>query len=54
MGAVYFQVKDLTKNHYMFVFSSNYTLYGNMSARVMQILSTFTPEKEIHSIDEAF
>jgi DNA polymerase V len=34
--------------------SSNYTLYGNMSARVMQILARFTPDLEIYSIDEAF
>lgn len=34
--------------------SSNYTLYGDMSARVMQVLGTFTPELEIYSIDEAF
>jgi DNA polymerase V len=34
--------------------SSNYTLYGDMSARVMRVLSTFTPDLEIYSIDEAF
>jgi len=34
--------------------SSNYTLYGDMSARVMQILADFTPDLEIYSIDEAF
>jgi DNA polymerase V len=34
--------------------SSNYTLYGDMSARVMRILADFTPELEIYSIDEAF
>jgi len=34
--------------------SSNYTLYGDMSARVMRVLSGFTPELEIYSIDEAF
>jgi DNA polymerase V len=34
--------------------SSNYTLYGNMSARVMTVLSQFTPDLEIYSIDEAF
>jgi DNA polymerase V len=36
------------------VFSSNYTLYGDMSRRVMNILSEFSPEMEIYSIDEAF
>ena len=36
------------------VWSSNYTLYGDMSARVMTVLSAFTPDLEIYSIDEAF
>lgn len=36
------------------VFSSNYTLYGDMSARVTETLSGFVPELEIYSIDEAF
>lgn len=54
MGAAYFQIKDLIKKHDVKVFSSNYTLYGDMSSRVMQVLSTFTPEMEIYSIDEAF
>jgi DNA polymerase V len=34
--------------------SSNYTLYGDMSGRVMRILADFTPELELYSIDEAF
>ena len=34
--------------------SSNYTLYGDMSGRVMRVLSNFTPSLEIYSIDEAF
>ncbi|WP_244832528.1 Y-family DNA polymerase [Caballeronia sp. TF1N1] len=34
--------------------SSNYTLYGDISARVMRVLEGFTPELEIYSIDEAF
>lgn len=54
MGAVYFQIKDLIKKYDIKVFSSNYTLYGDMSARVMEILSSFSPEIEIYSIDEAF
>lgn len=36
------------------VFSSNYTLYGDMSNRVMSILASFVPQIEIYSIDEAF
>lgn len=54
MGAVFFQIKDLIKKHKVKVFSSNYTLYGDMSSRVMQVLSTFAPEMEVYSIDEAF
>ena len=38
----------------MVVRSSNYTLYGDMSSRVMEVLSRFTPDLEIYSIDEAF
>ena len=47
MGAPLFKIKDLIKKHNVKVFSSNYTLYGDMSSRVMQVLSTFTPEMEI-------
>lgn len=54
MGAPYFQIKELAKKHQVQVLSSNYTLYGDMSQRVMQILSEFTPDLEIYSIDEAF
>ena len=54
MGSPIFQVKDLVQKHQVQVYSSNYTLYGDMSARVMQVLSEFTPELEIYSIDEAF
>lgn len=54
MGAVYFQIKEIVKKHDVKVFSSNYTLYGDLSSRVMQVLSSFTPEMEIYSIDEAF
>ncbi|WP_235906088.1 Y-family DNA polymerase [Patiriisocius marinistellae] len=49
-----FKIKDqLIKNKVTF-FSSNYTLYGEMSQRVMNILSTFSPYVEVYSIDEAF
>ncbi|HBS88260.1 MAG: SOS mutagenesis and repair protein UmuC [Bacteroidetes bacterium GWF2_38_335] len=49
-----FYIKDLIKKHNIQLFSSNYTLYGDMSQRVMNILSGFTPLMEIYSIDEAF
>jgi DNA polymerase V len=49
-----FKIKDqLIKNKVTF-FSSNYTLYGDMSQRVMNILETFSPYVEVYSIDEAF
>lgn len=50
----YFQLKDRIKKYNVAVFSSNYTLYDNMSKRVMDILRTFTPDLEIYSVDEAF
>lgn len=54
MGAPAFKHKDVFTKNNIYVFSSNYALYGDMSSRVMNILSTFTPEIEIYSIDEAF
>ena len=54
MGVPAFEVADLIKKHDIQVFSSNYTLYADMSRRVMETLATFTPEIEIYSIDEAF
>ena len=54
MGVPAFEIKDIIKKNRVEVFSSNYTLYVDMSGRVMETLSTFTPEKEVYSIDEAF
>ena len=54
MGDPYFKVRPLIERHGVAVFSSNYTLYGDMSSRVMQTLEQFAPEVEIYSIDEAF
>lgn len=54
MGVPYFQIDYLIEKENLAVFSSNYTLYGDMSARVMEALSYFSPETEIYSIDEAF
>lgn len=50
----YFQIKERIKKHNVAVFSSNYTLYDNMSKRVMDTLRNFTPDFEIYSVDEAF
>lgn len=54
MGAPYYQVKGLCAHHKVHVFSSNYTLYGDMSRRVMSVIEGSWPEVEVYSIDEAF
>lgn len=54
MGAPAFKFKALFEQHHIHVFSSNYALYGDMSHRVMTLLSSYTPDIEIYSIDEAF
>ncbi len=54
MGAPAFKYKELFKKQGVRCFSSNFPLYGDMSSRVMQVLSQYTPEIEIYSIDEAF
>ena len=54
MGGPYFQIKDILKKNQVQVFSSNYTLYGDMSSRMMDTLHLFTPKVEVYSIDEAF
>ena len=54
MGVPVFQVEEVIKKHGVAVYSSNYTLYADMSARVMQILAELAPEIEVYSIDEAF
>ncbi len=54
MGAPYFEIKHICDKHRVNVFSSNYTLYGNMSKRVMNTLQQFAPRQEIYSIDECF
>ena len=54
MGAPAFEYKKLFEDNNVFVYSSNYALYGDMSSRVMNILSSFSPEIEVYSIDEAF
>jgi DNA polymerase V len=54
MGAPAFEFKKLFTDNNVFVFSSNYALYGDISSRVTNTLSTFTPEIEVYSIDEAF
>ncbi|GAB2712043.1 umuC protein [Hymenobacter frigidus] len=54
MGEPYHLVRPLLEQHKVRVFSSNYALYGDMSRRVVQVLSNFAAGVEIYSIDEAF
>jgi DNA polymerase V len=54
MGEPAFKIKEQIIKHGITVFSSNYTLYGDLSKRIMSMLATFVPEIEVYSIDEAF
>ena len=54
MGAPWFKMKNLARKHGIVALSSNFTLYSDMSDRVMTILRDFSPEVEVYSIDESF
>ncbi|MDD2513122.1 MAG: Y-family DNA polymerase [Proteiniphilum sp.] len=54
MGAPAFEYESVFRRNDVRVFSANFPLYGDMSRRVMSLLSNFTPEQEIYSIDECF
>ena len=54
MGHPFFKCKSILESNKVQVFSSNYTLYADMSNRVMSIIKSFFPDTEIYSIDEAF
>lgn len=54
MGTPIFRVEHIVDEHGVFVFSSNFSLYGDMSLRLVEALQEFTPEVEVYSIDEAF
>jgi DNA polymerase V len=54
MGEPYFKAKDIIIRNKVEVFSSNYSLYGDLSRRVMRTLKRFNSEIEVYSIDEAF
>ena len=54
MGEPYFKAKDIIIKNKVEVFSSNYSLYGDLSRRVMRTLKRFNSDMEIYSIDEAF
>lgn len=56
MGVPWFQLKDLARKRGIVALSSNYTLYGDMSARAMRTIGRWTPQEdqEVYSIDETF
>ncbi len=54
MGEPFFKIKDFCERKNVHSFSSNYSLYGDLSKRVMEILIAESEESEIYSIDEAF
>ena len=54
MCEAFFKVRDRVKKHKVAVFSSNYTLYDDISKRVMNVLREFSPKVEVYSVDEAF
>ena len=54
MGQPWFKMQEIAKRHHIIALSSNYALYGDLSARVMSVLSDFSPRQEIYSIDECF
>lgn len=54
MGAPWFQLQPLARQHRIIALSSNYSLYADMSARVMTLLAAFSPHQEVYSIDECF
>lgn len=54
MAVPWFQMKDIAKRHGIIALSSNYTLYADISNRVMGLLSQYSPDQEIYSIDECF
>ena len=54
MGTPFYQAKELLEREKVAVFSSNYTLYGDMSRRVLMLLPAFTPDLMQYSTDELF
>ncbi len=54
MAVPWYQMKDLAKRHGIIAFSSNYSLYADLSNRVMSLLAQFSPNQEVYSIDESF
>ena len=54
MGVPWFKLRDEAKRYGIVAFSSNYSLYADLSNRVVEVLSMFSPNIEVYSIDESF
>jgi DNA polymerase V len=54
MGVPWFQIQAEARRYGIVAFSSNYALYADMSNRVVEVLSDFSPNLEVYSIDESF
>ncbi|MDD2910232.1 MAG: SOS mutagenesis and repair protein UmuC, partial [Petrimonas sp.] len=54
MGIPAFKVQELFRRNNVAVYSANFALYGDMSRRVMSILSGYSPLQEVYSVDECF
>src|SRR5437763_888574 len=54
MGMPFFKARPIIEQHGVTYFSSNYTLYGSLSRRMMDTINEFAPQLEHYSIDEAF
>lgn len=54
MGAPWFQIKHFEQSHGLVALSANFTLYGDMSSRMMTVASAMGCEQEVYSIDECF
>lgn len=54
MGQPWFELRDLARRYQVIALSSQYTLYGDMSNRVVEVLRGFSPDLECYSIDESF
>ena len=53
-GRTLFKIKNRVKSLGIYVYSSNYSFYGDMSKRVMRTIKNYCDHVEIYSIDEAF
>ena len=54
MGEPWFRIKEIPRYRDTVVFSSNFPLYADLSNRVKEVLSTFSPVQEMYSVDESF